>query len=211
MKRLRAFVMLTLLGGLAVILPLLLFLMVIRWIVGWLHGLVIPVAESMGIGITADSPLAFAIVLAGMLLACFLTGLLVRTPIGGWMHAWVDGWLGRLAPGYSLVRDTVSQLLGSPQGERLRGEVALVRVHGAGSTARQLGIVTARHGDGMFTVYVPTAPIPTQGFVYHLESQSVELQPSLSIEDAMRMVFGCGAGAAQLLDRSLPAAGEKGV
>jgi uncharacterized membrane protein len=56
------------------------------------------------------------------------------------------------------------------------------------------GIVTARHANGDYTVYVPTAPIPTSGFVYHLAADCVELLPHISVETAMRTVISCGSG-----------------
>lgn len=75
----------------------------------------------------------------------------------------------------------------------------LLRLAGPHSAVSQLAIVTARHDDGSFTVYVPTAPLPTQGFVYHLRPDVVELRPEISFEAAMRMVLACGSGAADLL------------
>jgi uncharacterized membrane protein len=91
-------------------------------------------------------------------------------------------------------------LLGAGQGTgALRGEVALVRLNGPQSPVSQIAIVTARHADGSFTVYVPTAPLPTQGFVYHLRPEVVELHPEIGFEAAMRVVLACGSGAADLL------------
>jgi len=198
MRRVRSFVSLTLVGGLAVILPLVLFLLLVRWLAGLLHELAQPVTAAMVARWGLVEPLASLMVLAVVLALCFFLGLVVRTRIGSVLYARFDEWLGKLAPGYRMVRDTVAQLFGAGERGMLRGEVALVRIHGPASGARQAGIVTARHGED-FTVYVPTAPLPTQGFVYHLSADCVELRPELSIEDVMRMVFACGAGASQLL------------
>lgn len=55
-------------------------------------------------------------------------------------------------------------------------------------------IVTAKHVNGDYTVYVPTAPIPTSGFVYHLAAECVDLLPHVGVEEAMRTVIACGSG-----------------
>lgn len=202
MSRLRSFVLTTMLGGLAVFLPVLLFLALARWLAGLLQGLTAPLATALERHVGGGQSVAFIAALACLLLACFVTGMLVRTRVGAMVHGWVDGAFGRLAPGYRTVRDTVVQLLGagSPGAPgALRGDVALVRVHGPRSCVAQVAIVTSRHADGSFSVFVPTAPLPTQGFVYHVGGECVQLLQGVSIEAAMRMVIACGAGAADLL------------
>ena len=199
MRRLRNFVLTSLLGGLAVILPLLLFVALARWLAGLMQELTRPLAGLIGPHIAGGNTVAFAVAVLAMLGACFLTGVLLRTRVGAMAWESIDHLLARLTPGYATLRDTVGQLLGAGQGGGgLRGEVAFVRLGGAQSPVRQIGIVTARHPDGSFTVYVPTAPLPTQGFVYHLQPEVVDLRPDISAEAAMRMVLACGSGAASL-------------
>jgi uncharacterized membrane protein len=60
-------------------------------------------------------------------------------------------------------------------------------------------------------VYVPTAPLPTQGFVYHLQPACVQIQPDVSFEAAMRMVLACGAGAGDLFGSRLSIAARGGA
>lgn len=57
---------------------------------------------------------------------------------------------------------------------------------------------------GLYTVCVPTAPVPTQGFVY-LPADCLWLLPGARVADAMRVVFACGAGAAEVLGGELAA------
>ncbi len=199
MSRIRSFVLLTLLGGLAVIMPLIVFLVLLRWLAGLLAEITAPLSATLGETLGSGEPLPLVAVLALLLVLCFVIGLLVRTRLGAFAHRRVDALFGRFAPGYRAVRDTVVQLIGSADADALRGEVALVAVYGHQAPARQIGIVTARHGDGVFTVYVPTAPVPTQGFVYHLPADCVRLLPEVRVADAMRVVFACGAGAAEVL------------
>lgn len=202
MRRLRNFILTSLLGGLAVILPLLLFVAIARWLAGLLQELTRPLAQVIGPHLAGGDTLAFAVAVLGMLAACFLTGIVLRTRVGAMAWESIDHLLARLTPGYRTLRDTVAQLLGAGQGAGgLRGEVALVRLAGPSSPVSQIAIVTARHVDGSFTVYVPTAPLPTQGFVYHVRPEVVELRPDIAFEAAMRVVLACGSGAGELLGR----------
>ena len=66
-------------------------------------------------------------------------------------------------------------------------------------------IVTAKHQRG-FTVFVPTAPVPTSGIVYHVPAESVQLMPDVSVEQAMKTVIACGAGSQSLLQQTPPEA-----
>mgnify|MGYP003344590625 CR=1 FL=1 len=70
----------------------------------------------------------------------------------------------------------------------------------AGDTALRTGKWAVQmHGAMGFTVYVPTAPIPTAGFVYHLPAGQVEILKGVPIQAAMRMIIACGGGAADLV------------
>lgn len=205
MSRMRSFLLITLLGGLAVILPLVVFVALVRWVAGLLAQFMAPLSATLGEALGSGKPLPLLAVLALLLVLCFVTGLLVRTRVGALAHRRMDALFGRFAPGYRSVRDTVVQLIGSADSDALRGDVALVAVHGRAAPARQIGIVTSRHEHGLYTVYVPTAPVPTQGFVYHLPADCVWLLPGVRVADAMRVVFACGAGAAEVLGGELAA------
>ena len=68
MSRLRSLLFTTLLGGLAVILPLLLFVALVRWLVGLLRSLAEPLTGLLADHIGAAAPLLFLIV--GCLIWC---------------------------------------------------------------------------------------------------------------------------------------------
>jgi uncharacterized membrane protein len=81
----------------------------------------------------------------------------------------------------------------------LSGPVARVRIHGADNPLSVTAIVTSRHANGDFTVYVPTAPVPTSGFVYHVPASCVDILPNVTVEAAMKSIVACGSGSANLL------------
>src|SRR5690606_14751841 len=131
--------------------------------------------------------------IAIVLVAFFLVGVAIRTNIGRILHDMLDQWLTKLAPGYKTIREVVMQVLGGEGNTSLlNGQVCRAYLMGRAAGVSFTGIVTAQHLNGDYTVYVPTAPIPTSGFVYHLASDCVELLPHISVEAAMRTVISCG-------------------
>jgi len=195
MKRLRSFVSITLIGGFMVILPIAIFILLLDWLLGLVSQLIRPlsqwlVAQTAFTNLMAD---VFGVVL--LLSACFLIGLFIKTSLGEWIHDQIDAWLSKLAPGYKTIREIVSQLLGGEGNTSLlKGEVCRAYIMGKAAGVSVTAIVTAKHANGDVTVYVPTAPIPTSGFVYHLAAECIELLPHVSVEEAMRTVIACGSG-----------------
>ncbi|MGB5096321.1 MAG: DUF502 domain-containing protein [Porticoccaceae bacterium] len=199
-------VLLIFLGGLAVVLPAALMLMVMQWLFVLVADLLHPLTRLLSATAGLNELVALVVVLVLMLAICFSVGLAVRTRIGRWLHEVVDTGLAKVVPGYRATSGLVRELLGSGETSRvLNGEPALARIHGLESPVKVTAIVTSRHADGGYTVYVPTAPFPTSGFVYHLPPECVEFLPGVSLETALRTVIACGAGSAEVVARRVPA------
>lgn len=199
-------VLLIFLGGLAVVLPAALVLMVMQWLFALLTEQLRPLTGLVSREAGLDDALALFAVALVMLALCFSVGLAVRTRIGRWLHEVVDGGLAKVIPGYRATSGLVRELLGGGEGSRLlSGEPVLARIHGLDSPVKVTAIVTSRHADGGYTVYVPTAPFPTSGFVYHLPPECVEFLPGVTLETALRTVIACGAGSAEVVARRVPA------
>ncbi|MDP5210054.1 DUF502 domain-containing protein [Microbulbifer sp. 2205BS26-8] len=199
MTKVKTFVSLTLLGGLAVVLPIAIFVLLFQWLFGQISEIVAPAVIWLEAHTEFKDTLARLVVIALILGGCFLIGLLVKTSIGHWLHRHVDHWLGRLAPGYSTIRELVTQFIGGGGEGVLSGPVARVRIHGVHNPLSVTAIVTSQHASGDMTVYVPTAPVPTSGFVFHVPADCVEILPGVSVERAMKTIVACGAGSASLL------------
>ena len=200
MTRVKTFVTLTLLGGLAVVLPIAIFILLFQWLFGQISELVAPAVVWLEAHTEFKDTLAKLAVIVLILGGCFLIGLLVKTGVGRWAHRHLDHWLGRLAPGYNTIKDLVLQFIGGGAGEGvLSGPVARVRIHGPDTPLSVTAIVTSRHENGDYTVYVPTAPVPTSGFVYHVPASCVEILPDVTVEAAMKSIVACGSGSAALL------------
>ena len=195
MKRLRSFVSITLIGGFMVILPIAIFVWLVEWLLGVVRSLIQPLSQWLVEQTAFTNHVADVLGVLLLLCACFLIGLFIKTSVGEWVHDQLDAWLTRLAPGYKTIREVVSQLLGGEGNTSLlKGEVCRAYIMGRAAGVSVTAIVTAKHANGDFTVYAPTAPIPTSGFVYHLSSECVDMLPHVSVEEAMRTVIACGSG-----------------
>lgn len=203
MKKLRSFVALTFLGGMTVVLPIAILMILFQWLFALVTDVIQPLSDMVTSRADMRELMADGLVLLILIGLCFGVGLLVKTGIGAWVHHWLDRGLARFAPGYSTIRDIVIQFVGgSDESSILSGEVALVKLFN-NSELLVTGIVTAKHQHG-YTVFVPTAPVPTSGMVYHVPKESVQLMPDVTVEQAMKTVIACGAGSQSLLEQAPP-------
>jgi len=199
MKKLQSFIALTFLGGITVVLPIAILMILFQWLFALVTGVIQPLTNILTSRADVRELMADAIVLLLLISVCFGIGLLIKTGVGAWVHRWLDKGLAKFAPGYSTIRDVVVQFVGgSEESSILSGQVALVRIY-QDSELLVTAIVTAQHKHG-YTVFVPTAPVPTSGMVYHLPTASVKLLPDVSVEQAMKTVIACGAGSQAIVE-----------
>ena len=202
MKNLKAFVRKSLLGGLLVLLPLVILVLIFRWTFYFVTDLIQPITNYMSTRFLLPELLADVLVVILIILACFMVGTLVSTSVGRWLHARFDGYLAKLAPGYRLIKEIVGQFMGDPESSPFsRGEVVKVKLFGEHCPTTVTAIATAKHKDGTITIFMPTGPNPTSGNIYHLPPELVEYIPDASVETMMRSIIACGAGSDKLFEK----------
>ncbi len=118
----------------------------------------------------------------------------MRTRLGKWLYSVLESMVFLKVPGYSLIKETVSQFLGKKKSPF--SSVALVQIFGNETLVS--AFITDEHKDGTRTVFVPTGPNPTSGNIYHLPQNCVH-PIDVSVEDAMRSILSCGAGSSVLM------------
>ncbi len=197
MRRFRTFVHTSLLGGIVVILPVAVMFLVFRWIFHVIKGLIGPFVRMLGpvleLETRTQTTLAHFVVLAIIVAMCFLVGVAVRTRLGGMAYRSIERRVLRVAPGYSIVKETVAQLLGS---QRMPfSKVALLHV---GNGMMLTVFIAETHADGSHTVFVPTPPNPATGQVLHVPADRVEVV-KVPMETALRSIIGCGLGSGAIL------------
>ncbi|MEN7973491.1 MAG: DUF502 domain-containing protein [Verrucomicrobiota bacterium] len=198
LKRTKNFFKTTILGGIIVILPTIILVFAFKWLFGMVSNGIKPltdlVVDNIALPERYNQPIATLIVISVIVLGCFLVGLFVRTRIGRWIYEGFENSLLSKAPGYKMVKETVNQFLGKK--ESPFSSVALVQIFE--NDTKVTAFITDRHDNGTVTVFVPTGPNPTSGFIYHLDQQYVH-PVDVSVEDAMRSVISCGAGSGALI------------
>lgn len=199
MNKISLFVRQSFIGGILVIAPIIVLLLALRWAVNAVQSLIAPLTNPL-VSLSGAPPLLVdALVVVLILLVCFVIGTLVATSAGRLIQAFVDRHLSRFAPGYRIIRDIIQQVFGSDSNSPFnRGEVAVVQLYGADAPAKATAIITSRHDNGWFTVFVPTGPNPTSGFVYHLPPEYVQARPDIKLDNAFKSIIACGAGSAEL-------------
>jgi len=197
--KLKLFIRKALFGGIVVLLPVIIVGILFRWIFVTVTDWIQPITNSFIRHYGLPELLADSLVILIILVGCFLIGTFVTTGIGRWLHGHFDKYLVRLAPGYRLVKEIVSQLFSdSGSSPFSRGVVVRAKIFGEQCETTVTGLVTDQHSDGVVTVFVPTGPNPTSGNIYHLPRHLVRFYPDASVEKMMKSIIACGAGSADL-------------
>lgn len=203
LKRTKNFFKTTLLGGAIVIMPTIILIFAFKWLFGMVGNGIKPLTDLVINTITLpdryEKYIAPAIVISVIITGCFLLGLIVRTRIGQWFYNGLESSVLSKAPGYKMVKETVNQFLGKKKSPF--SSVALVQVYE--NDTMITAFITDHHDNGTVTVFAPTGPNPTSGFIYHVKEEFVH-PVDISVEDAMRSVISCGAGSEQLIKRLKP-------
>ena len=199
-QRTKNFLKTTLLGGVIVILPITILIFAFRWLFGVVSRGIEPLTDL----VVRTIPLLsnrYDELIATLIVIFVILGGFPRWPVhphptrSDALQQPRRGLLSR-APGYKMVKETVNQFFGRKQSPF--SSVALVQIFQ--NETMVTAFVTDRHGNGTVSVFVPTGPNPTSGFIYHIPEKYVH-PVDVPIEDAMRSVISCGAGSEMLVKK----------
>jgi len=198
MEKFRNFLKTSLLGGLLVVLPVAILVIVFRWLYITVTTFIDPLSQLVIAKSNLQAVVAHLFVISLIIGGCFLVGVIVKTGFGRFIHHVVEeNILKKFLPGYTLVKETLAQFIGEDR-ESPFNSVALVRVFS--NDTLMTGFITDKHADGSCTVFVPTGPNPTSGNIFHVSKEQV-YQVDIPIEDAMRSIISCGAGSRTLIEK----------
>jgi len=187
MKTLIEFLKVTLVGGLLVVLPVWLSLLLLLKAIGSALKLLQPIAKMVPQQLVHPDMVALCLLIA----ICFTVGLLTRTRFGQQIGDWLDEHvLGRI-PGFRLIRGMIRQFAGK-RGEQ-SFQPALVEIEEALVPA----FIVEKHADGQFTVFVSSSPTPMAGSIYILQPERVH-PVDVPLHKAIVCVTKWGAGAAEM-------------
>ncbi len=195
MDRFKGFIQTVFIGGVAVLLPIVILILVISIIFKFATGLIEPLTHLLVAHFSMPAILADVVVVVLILLVAFVVGLLVQTRFGKVLHTYVERKFLENTPGYKLIKETTEQLMSGKKSPL--SKVALVKPFSDESL--MTAFITHEHQDGSFTVFVPMSP-PTSGFVFHLKASLVH-PVDVSTEEAMKTIIGLGTGSGKLMEK----------
>ena len=186
MKGLAELIKTTLIGGLLVVLPIYLSILLLARTLGGLFSLLSPVTAILSPDARFRQVAAILIVLA----VCLVVGLLVRTTLGLRVKDAFERSVLEKIPGYTMVRGLAKRLSGDQSEGTFRP--ALVELEDALSPA----FIIEELEDGRYTVLVPSVPTPAAGALFILPRERVH-PVDVPFTQAVKVIskWGVGAGA----------------
>ena len=195
MKKVKTFFKTSLIGGIIVILPAAVTLMIFRWVFNVITGVIQPLTSLVVARSQLHELIADILVLLIILFLCFIVGVIVRTRVGRFIQENLENRILKIAPGYTVIKETILQFMGKKKNPF--SSVALVQAYE--NETLMTAFITDEHPDGTCTVFVPTGPNPTTGFIFHLQPQYVH-PVDIPVDHAIRSVISCGAGSSNLIE-----------
>ena len=195
MKKLLEFFKTSLLGGLFVLLPLVLFYLLLAEMLELIVAMATPIADLFPKG-TFDKVKA-PVVIAIMLIAgaSFVFGLALRSENLRRFGLWIERTLiGRL-PLYGAVKSLSRGLAGAKEDNVFQPAVLT-----SANSEKEIVYVIEDHGNGQVTVLVPWAPAAFAGSVKIISGDRIEMLGA-SLGDTSRVLSHWGVGARDLLGK----------
>jgi len=195
-QNLKQFLITTLIGGLLVLLPIGLFYLLIKFLLNQVSKVIRPIVDLINIEGVSNVYLLQIIAFLIVIAFCFFVGLFVRTRSGKQIYLYFEDTTLAKLPFYTTIKETVRQVFSS-KGSSF-SQVVLADV----MNTKMTGFVTQEHENGYFTIFVPTAPNPTNGYIFHLKKDQLVFL-DIKAEDAMRTIIGVGTGSQILFEKSI--------
>lgn len=194
MEKFKEFLKTTILGGSLVVLPIILLILVFQWFYEFVSGSIKPITLLLVQTARMQEFTASILALVIIIMIFFFVGLMIKTRLGKYSYEYAEKMFLFKLPFYKTIKETTLQLVGSRK--TLFKQVALVNIFGNDTLVT--GFITDEHEDGSFTVFIPSGPAPTAGFIYHLKNEHVH-KINYPIDKAMKTIFSLGSGSQEML------------
>lgn len=188
MKVAREFITSTLIGGMFVVVPVYLAVLLLLKGMQSVVNLVRPIAALLPDAVPAAGLLSLLVVLG----VCFVVGAAVRTRAGRVARERLEVVFFERLPGYGLLRSLTQRLAGDT--DEASWKPAFAEIEDALAPA----FVIEEHDDGRYTVFVPSIPTPLAGAVYILDRSRVHLL-DVPFTQAIKSISRWGSGSKELI------------
>lgn len=190
----RGFFLNTVIRGFLILLPLTIVFILISIVFNFIFDLVKPISSTLT-SETDEPEWWMNLISVGIFIAfIFIIGLILKNRTAKVLFALFERKYLTKLPLYNLIHQTIYQFVGM---KKLPfSEVVLIDPFNSGSL--MTGFVTDQINDSLYTIFVPTAPNPTNGNIYHIPKNMITFL-DVSVQDAMRTIMGMGTGTCTML------------
>ena len=187
MKGLAELTKTTLIGGVLIVLPIYLSILLLAKTLSAIVTLLSPVTAAIPAGEQFRQLIALMIVLA----VCFVAGIVARTGAGLRAKNALERTVLEKIPGYELVRGLTARVSGDEREGAFRP--ALVEIEDALAPA----FIIEELNDGRYTVLIPSVPTPAAGSLLIMQRERVH-PLDVPFTQAVKVISKWGAGAGEL-------------
>lgn len=189
----------TFVGGVFVLAPLVVLLIIVGKVVEVVYSAIEPALGWLPFDSAAGVALAVVIAVAGVVALCFAAGLVAETALTKRFVRWIESAVLSNLPGYGLMKGVGANLLGAEGAEARR--VVLARLESSWA----IGFAMDTLDDGRVVVFVPGVPNAFSGALHIMDAGRVE-PLDVSIRAAIDCLNRLGGNAAEVLRGKKPAA-----
>jgi uncharacterized membrane protein len=194
MKVLLSFLATTVIGGLLVLVPVALLILILDDVLFMVVELVAPVAELRPVERLGGEVVATIVALALIVGFCFLVGLVARTAIGSRLGGWVEDAVLRRVPAYGMLKTLSQQFVGAGGADQSMFVPAVLSLP---EDSLQLVYLIEEHGNGFATVMIPSVPAALAGPLQYVRSERLR-KLEVPLAQVVQALQGCGIGAGPL-------------
>ena len=185
MRTIAEFMKTTLIGGIIIVLPVYIAVLLILKAVQGLLAAVKPITAAIPASVEFDEILAILV----LAVICFIAGLIVRTRAGLQAKNAMERRVLQRLPGYTLLRGLAGRVTG--QADEPSFAPALAEIEEALVPA----LIVEKLEDGSYTVLVPSVPTPMAGAIYILPPERVHpVDVPFTVALKVFSKWGTGAG-----------------
>jgi len=180
----------TMIRGLFLLVPIMVFGLLIAKALSMLRGVVEPLAGAMGPLAGIPMPNLLAVVV--LVVMCFIAGLVAKAPWSQRITQWMETTVLAKIPGYTYMKGMGESVAG------VEGATAYQPVLARIEDSWQLGFIVETIEPGQYAVYVPGAPSPWSGAVYFMAESRIK-RLDMKIGDVQGCLKRIGIGSTGLL------------
>ena len=188
MKRLLGFFKITLLGGVLLVLPTWLAVVLLIKALMQLKVFVKPVTAELPKSVAHPSIIALLVLIA----FCFVVGLVIQTAMGAQLKRIAEERILSKLPGYTTLHGFAAQLTDFEKSDTF--QPALIEIE----EALVPGFFVEEHPKDRCTVFVPSVPTPMAGAIYIIDTRRVH-RLNLPAIAMMQCISKWGAGSQALV------------